>query len=96
MSTGLRLTGLGIRHAGQKVLDDVSLDIRVGESLCLVGASGGGKSLIAAAVAGMLPACMAEILPLYCPRSWLNIETATESIFNCPDQNCCRCCQPDG
>ena len=61
MSTGLRLSGLGIRHAGQKVLDDVSLDIRAGESLCLVGASGGGKSLIAAAVAGMLPACMAAV-----------------------------------
>jgi peptide/nickel transport system ATP-binding protein len=58
MSGGLRLLGLSLRHAGQRVLDDVSLEIRQGESLCLVGASGGGKSLIAAAIAGLLPACM--------------------------------------
>lgn len=59
MSAGLRLCGLGLRHAGERILEDVSFDIRPGESLCLIGASGGGKSLIAASVAGLLPACMA-------------------------------------
>ena len=59
MRDGLRLTGLGVDHAGERFLDDISLEIRPGESLCLIGASGGGKSLIAAAIAGLLPACMA-------------------------------------
>ncbi len=57
--SGLRLDGLTIRHDGRSVVRDVSLRVDEGESLCLIGASGGGKSLIAAAVAGLLPACMA-------------------------------------
>jgi peptide/nickel transport system ATP-binding protein len=56
--TGLRLHGLGIRHDGQQVVRDVSLRVDEGESLCLIGASGSGKSLIATAVAGLLPDCM--------------------------------------
>ena len=56
--SGVRVRGLGLRHDGKRVLSDISFDIRGGESLCLVGASGGGKSLIAAALAGLLPSCM--------------------------------------
>ena len=56
--SGVRVCGLGLRHDNQRVLDDISFEIREGESLCLVGASGGGKSLVAAAMAGLLPACM--------------------------------------
>jgi peptide/nickel transport system ATP-binding protein len=56
--TGLCVHGLGIRHDGQQVVRDITLRIDEGESLCLIGASGGGKSLIAAAVAGLLPECM--------------------------------------
>jgi peptide/nickel transport system ATP-binding protein len=56
--TGLRLHELGIRHDGQQILRDISLRVEEGESLCLIGASGSGKSLIALAVAGLLPDCM--------------------------------------
>jgi len=56
---GLRIEGLGIRHDGHAIIRDVTLDVNEGESLCLIGASGSGKSLIAAAVAGLLPDCMA-------------------------------------
>ena len=55
----LVLDQLAIRHDGAPVLRDVSLRIEPGRSLCLVGASGGGKSLVAQAVAGLLPECMA-------------------------------------
>ncbi len=55
----LVLDGLSIRHDGQPVLRDVSLAVGPGESLCLLGASGGGKSLVAQAIAGLLPSCMA-------------------------------------
>jgi peptide/nickel transport system ATP-binding protein len=57
--TGLRIDGLGIRHDGRTLVRDVSLRVDEGESLCLIGASGGGKSLIAAAAVGLLPGCMA-------------------------------------
>ena len=56
--TGLKLEGLGIRHDGQTIVADISLAVAEGESLCLIGASGSGKSLIAAAIAGLLPDCM--------------------------------------
>jgi peptide/nickel transport system ATP-binding protein len=56
--TGVRLDGLGIRHDGQQLVRDVSLRVDEGDSLCLIGASGGGKSLVAAAIAGLLPDCM--------------------------------------
>ncbi len=59
MTPGLRIEGLSVRHDGAAVLTDISLAVAQGDSLCLVGASGGGKSLIAAAVFGLLPDCMA-------------------------------------
>ena len=59
MTHALHMTGLTIRHSGVTVLRDIDLHVRPGESLCLIGASGSGKSLIAAAIMGMLPSCMA-------------------------------------
>jgi peptide/nickel transport system ATP-binding protein len=59
MNGGLRVDGLSIRHSGVPMLQDISFAVSEGGSLCLIGASGGGKSLIAAGIAGLLPACMA-------------------------------------
>ncbi len=43
-------------HAGQKILiDDLSFLLYAGERLCLLGASGSGKSLTAQALTGTLP-----------------------------------------
>jgi peptide/nickel transport system ATP-binding protein len=56
--TGLHVHGLAVRHDGQRIVDDVSLRVDEGDSLCLIGTSGSGKSLIAAAIAGLLPDCM--------------------------------------
>ena len=55
---GLRLDGLTIRHGDETLVRDISIEVREGESLCLIGASGSGKSLIAAASCGLLPTCM--------------------------------------
>ena len=59
MTHALHMAGLTICHDGVTVLRDIDLQVRQGESLCLIGASGSGKSLIAAAIMGMLPSCMA-------------------------------------
>ncbi|TYR35465.1 ABC transporter ATP-binding protein [Mesorhizobium microcysteis] len=47
---------LGTAEGGRRVLDEVSLTIRLGETACLVGESGSGKSLTSLAVMGLLPA----------------------------------------
>ncbi|MBM7066040.1 ABC transporter ATP-binding protein [Actibacterium sp. 188UL27-1] len=58
MSTDLlflqRLT-LGFRGQAAAVVDDVSLQVKRGEILCLVGESGCGKSVTAMAMMGLLP-----------------------------------------
>lgn len=42
-----------------RLLDDLTLDIRPGETLALLGETGSGKSLLAAALAGLLPPTLA-------------------------------------
>lgn len=45
---------IGVRHGSIKVLDGVSISLKKGEILGLVGESGAGKSLFGSAIAGML------------------------------------------
>lgn len=48
--------GLTLWLAGEKRLDNVSFQVSAGERVCLLGASGSGKSLTAKALTGTLPA----------------------------------------
>ncbi len=59
----LSLTGLSLRFRGQinDVVDDVALEVRRGEVLCVVGESGCGKSVTSMALMGLLPADSAQI-----------------------------------
>src|SRR5690606_29570691 len=50
----LRVDALSINIGERPVVERVSFDIRAGETLCLVGASGSGKSVTASAIAGLL------------------------------------------
>ena len=47
---------LNIAINGKPIVDDVDLDIADGERVGLVGSSGSGKSMIARAMMGLLPA----------------------------------------
>ncbi|MBF0697564.1 ATP-binding cassette domain-containing protein, partial [Actinomyces bowdenii] len=49
------LDSLGLRAGGRTLLDGVSLSLAPGGRTALVGASGAGKSLTCAALAGTLP-----------------------------------------
>ncbi|WP_029059216.1 ABC transporter ATP-binding protein [Stappia stellulata] len=60
----LTLDGLSIRFKGAQanVVDGVSLSVNPGETLCIVGESGCGKSVTALSLMGLLPVPPAEIL----------------------------------
>ncbi|MEV8098511.1 ABC transporter ATP-binding protein [Kitasatospora sp. NPDC085879] len=62
MSLRLTARGLGLGHPGQPVLHGVDLDVSPGEVLTVVGASGGGKSTLLRALAGLLRPTGGELL----------------------------------
>ena len=55
----LKIDGLSVQVVGrpttQRVVADVSFDVRQGETLCVVGESGSGKSVTALSIMGLLP-----------------------------------------
>jgi ATP-binding cassette subfamily C protein len=56
-TVGVTLENLSFAYAdGEPVLDQVDLDIRPGEKVALVGASGGGKSTLVQVLLGLYPA----------------------------------------
>ncbi|WP_294642932.1 ABC transporter ATP-binding protein [uncultured Aureimonas sp.] len=58
----LRMEGLAASYAGQRVLDDVTLDLPRGRTLALVGESGSGKSTLARVLTGLLPPDAGQVL----------------------------------
>ena len=56
--SALEVEGLRISFRGTVLVDGVSFGVESGQRTCLLGASGSGKSLIARAVVGQLPAGM--------------------------------------
>ncbi len=57
----IRVTDLVVGFDRQTVLDHLSLDVRRGEILGLVGASGGGKSVLMRTIIGLIPKRSGEI-----------------------------------
>jgi len=54
--TSVRLRGVSFRYGdGPRVLDDIDLEIAAGEHVAVVGASGAGKTTLAAVIAGIHP-----------------------------------------
>ncbi|WP_257168554.1 ABC transporter ATP-binding protein [Bradyrhizobium sp. SRS-191] len=54
-SSAIRVTDLVVGFGRQVVLNELSLDVRRGEILGLVGASGGGKSVLMRTIIGLIP-----------------------------------------
>ena len=51
----IRVRDLVVKFGAQTVLNGLSLDLRRGEILGVVGASGGGKSVLLRTIIGLLP-----------------------------------------
>ncbi len=57
----IRVHDLVVGFGRQVVIDHLSLDVRRGEILGLVGASGGGKSVLMRTIIGLIPRQSGEI-----------------------------------
>ncbi|MBU3058659.1 zinc ABC transporter ATP-binding protein ZnuC [Pseudomonas indica] len=57
----IRLSGVGVRYAGQAVLEDVQLSVKPGEIVTLIGPNGAGKTTLVRAVLGLLTPDQGEV-----------------------------------
>lgn len=55
LSVSFRMYGKGLRRIDTRVVSHMSLTVRTGEILAIIGSSGSGKSLLAHAILGILP-----------------------------------------
>src|SRR5262245_65430872 len=55
MSTLLRLEGIEAAYGDLVAVSDVSLEVRQGETIALIGANGAGKTTTLRAISGLLP-----------------------------------------
>ena len=53
--TGLVIDGLSVAIGSRTVLNDITLAVKAGEILGLVGKSGAGKSMVTLSIAQLLP-----------------------------------------
>jgi ABC-type glutathione transport system ATPase component len=62
VSTGLKVDGLSVRYDSHEVLHGVGLQVAPGETVGLVGESGCGKTTLARAILGLVPASAGTVL----------------------------------
>jgi len=80
-TVGLRLVGVSFAYGeGERVLDHVDLDIRPGEKVALVGASGGGKSTLVQALLGLYPTASGEIYYGDVPVQAIGWDTVRDNV----------------
>ena len=71
----LEVRGLSVSYGPVQALSDISLEVREGEIVALVGANGAGKSSLIHAVAGLTPAARGTV-PSGASRCWDCLATA--------------------
>jgi ABC-type nitrate/sulfonate/bicarbonate transport system ATPase subunit len=60
-ASSIRVEEASVRYGSREVLTRVSLDVRVGEFVCLLGPSGCGKTTLLNAIAGFIPLSTGQI-----------------------------------
>ncbi|HEY6112486.1 MAG TPA: ATP-binding cassette domain-containing protein, partial [Gaiellaceae bacterium] len=50
----LEVTGLAAGYLGERVIDDIDVEVRTGEAVAIVGSNGAGKTTLFRAIAGLL------------------------------------------
>jgi ATP-binding cassette, subfamily C, bacterial len=80
-TASVRIDNVHFAYAsGEPVLDGVSLNIRAGEKIALVGASGGGKSTLVQVILGLYPASSGHIYFNGIPVEQIGLDIVRENI----------------
>lgn len=80
-TVGIRIDGLHFAYPnGGDVLNGVSMDIRPGEKIALIGASGGGKSTLVQALIGLYPPGAGTIYFDGVPMSEIGLDVVREHV----------------
>ena len=58
----LEIVGLAAGYLGERVIDDIIVEVRTGEAVAIVGSNGAGKTTLFQAVAGLLPAVAGRVV----------------------------------
>jgi branched-chain amino acid transport system ATP-binding protein len=58
----LEVTGLAAGYLGERVIEDIDLEVRAGEAVAIVGSNGAGKTTLFRAIAGLLPALQGRVV----------------------------------
>ena len=80
-TVSIRLENIDFAYGdGPKVLNDVSLEIKSGEKIALVGASGGGKSTLVQIILGLYPAQNGQLYFDNIPITQIGMDLVRENI----------------
>jgi len=80
-TVSLSLDNICFRYSdGPLVLDDISLDIRAGEKIALVGASGGGKTTLVQVILGLYPPDSGQVLFDGVPVSEIGMDVVRDNV----------------
>ncbi|HXF97960.1 MAG TPA: ABC transporter ATP-binding protein [Gaiellaceae bacterium] len=58
----LEVVGLAAGYLGEKVVEDIDLEVETGEAVAIVGSNGAGKTTLFRAIAGLLPALEGRVV----------------------------------
>jgi len=87
LRTCLRIAGLAAWYGETQALHDLSLDVREGEIVCLLGRNGAGKTTTLRAIVGLLERCSGTIEVNGKPTSGLAPEAiARLGVAYCPEE----------
>ncbi len=80
-TVGVQVENIAFRYGdGPWVLNGVNLDIRPGEKVALVGASGGGKSTLVQVILGLYPATSGQLCFDGVPVTEIGLEVVRENV----------------
>jgi iron complex transport system ATP-binding protein len=86
MMDELQARGIGVRLGGRRVLRDVSLTVRPGEIVAVIGANGAGKSTLLKAMIGLIAPCDGTVTVGGHPLDALDRRTLGQTVAYLPQE----------